>query len=66
MQVEDEPNPLFAEFAFFGAQGDLITGKVQIPICCVGHAKGWIGYVPPEIEELPDIFFCESLQIADP
>lgn len=50
VQTNEEANPTFAEFTFFGAQGDIIIGKDAEYV--VAETRGQAGYVPCEISDL--------------
>lgn len=50
IEAEDQTDPTSADFAFFGQQGELITGTTaNWPAT---HAKGRANYLPPELERL--------------
>lgn len=51
LETEEEQNPGFVEFSFFGKQGEIITG--QNVDLAVANVAGRARYTPPEIEELP-------------
>lgn len=59
LDTEEQQNPTFAEFSFFGKQGEIITG--QNVDLAVANAAGRVGYTPPEIEELPGRTFIVTV-----
>lgn len=59
LDTEEQQNPTFAEFSFFGKQGEIITG--QNVDLAVANAAGRVGYTPPEIEELPGKTFIVTV-----
>lgn len=63
IEVEDQTGPTFAEFTFFGRQGELITGTTAD--CAPAHAKGRTNYLPPELEKLHDKKFIVTVTTND-